>query len=151
MQCPGRQDSVCAHRFTACLATLAQAAVLTTPARAGSWASYAENAQHTALNAGPSQVPQAIRWSTPVDLDPQYVNGVLYTHYGSPVITAHNIVILPVKTQAAGNFTMTAIAGRSGDAIPTASPAAWPGSPTTGRVPSSPRAGSAAARARRWS
>jgi hypothetical protein len=37
----------------------------------GQWAGYARNAQHTALSAGPSQLPLSIRWQTPVDLDPQ--------------------------------------------------------------------------------
>jgi hypothetical protein len=94
---------------------LGVAAVLTSPAQAGSWGGYGANARHTALSAGPSQVPQVIRWSTPVDLAPQYAgNNDLYTHYGSPAITAHNTVLIPVKTAAQGGFMVTAISAGSG-------------------------------------
>ncbi len=113
-----RNDSTVGRRIAAGLAALAMAAMLTSPARAGSWASYGENAQHTALAAGPSQIPQTIRWSTPVNLAPQYAGGGdLYTHYGSPVITAHNTVLVPVKTQAQGSFEVMAIAGSSGNVL----------------------------------
>ena len=48
-----------------------------------------ENPQHSALSAIGSQPMQAVHWSTPVDLDPQYAaSGDLYIHYGSPMITS---------------------------------------------------------------
>jgi len=60
-------------------------------------------------------VPQAIRWQTPVDKDPQYGgNGDLYTHYGSPLITSSNLVLVPVKTEAGGSFQLQAIQGGNG-------------------------------------
>jgi hypothetical protein len=82
------------------------------------WASYGRNPQHNALAELPSQVPQKIRWSAPVDLDPQYSrNGDLYIHYGSPVITARNTVIVPVKTGAQDGFSVFAYTGATGAQI----------------------------------
>ena len=83
------------------------------PARA-QWASYGRNAQHTALAAGPSQLPLAIRWQTPVDLNPQYSGNELLIHYGSPAITAANTIIVPVKTGASGGFMVKAITASTG-------------------------------------
>jgi hypothetical protein len=115
MQRLDRNVSTDGRRIGAWLGMLGLAVVLSSPARAGSWQGYGENAQHTALAAGPSQVPQAIRWSIAVDLAPQYAgNGNLYTHYGSPAITAHNTVLVPVKTQAQGTFVVTAVNASSG-------------------------------------
>ena len=84
-------------------------------ARGQTWGGYGENAQHSALSAIASQPLQAVHWSTPVDLDPQFSgNGDLYTHYGSPVITADNTVIVPVKTWAYGGFELNAFNGATG-------------------------------------
>src|SRR5262249_20340360 len=64
-----------------------------------SWSNYAHDPQHTDLSEVPSQSLDVIRWQTPVDLNPQYSGGgVLYIHYGSPIITQANTVIIPVKT-----------------------------------------------------
>ena len=102
------------------LAVLVLAAAMPSSAMAQYWASYGRNAQHNGLAVGPSQYPQTIRWSTPVDLAPQYSNGntgSLYTHYGSPVITSRNTVLVPVKLQAEGSFAVSAFAGGSGKTI----------------------------------
>ncbi|HLJ92889.1 MAG TPA: hypothetical protein VKU02_06820, partial [Gemmataceae bacterium] len=69
-----------------------------------SWSSYAHDPQHTAISDVPSQSLQAIHWQTPVDLNPQSYGGDLYIHYGSPVVTAANTVIVPVKTGANDGF-----------------------------------------------
>ncbi len=91
---------------------------LIAPADAQSWSGYGRDAQHTALSAGPSQLPMKIRWTTPVDLVPQYASGgVLYTHYGSPAITSQNNVLVPVKTGAEGGFRVDAINGTSGQRL----------------------------------
>jgi hypothetical protein len=83
--------------------------------RGQTWSSYAGNAQHTALSQVASQPLQSIHWKTSVDLDPQYSgNGDLYTHYGSPVITSDNTVIVPVKTGASGGFELNAYNGATG-------------------------------------
>jgi len=94
-------------------------AVVSSPASmAQQWASYGRDAQHNALAAGPSQLPTAIRWSTPVDLAPQYSgNGDLYIHYGSPAITSANTILVPVKTGAAGGFQVNGFNARTGNRL----------------------------------
>jgi len=72
------------------------------------WPVYAHDSQHSCLSSVTSQKPQFIRWSTPVDLNPQYNGNDLSIHYGSPVITADNTVIVPVKTGATGGFRVEA-------------------------------------------
>jgi hypothetical protein len=49
-----------------------------------------------------------------VDLDPQFTGSDLYIHYGTPVITAANTVILPVKTGATGSFKVEAHSASNG-------------------------------------
>jgi hypothetical protein len=82
----------------------------------GSWGSYAGNPQHTALSTVPSDSLDGIAWQTPVDLDPQYSGGDLAIHYGSPLVTAADTVIVPVKTGATGGFEVVAFSGTNGTA-----------------------------------
>ena len=104
----------CAIRLLWCLGVCA--VVVPREARA-QWAAYGCNAQHTALAAGPSQLPLVIRWQTPVDLDPQYSGNDLLIHYGSPAITAANTMIVPVKTGANGGFSVNGINATTGALI----------------------------------
>ena len=67
------------------------------PVRAQSWPGHSHDAQHTGLSGAASQTPTTIRWSTPVDLNPEYSGTELLTHYGSPMITRLNTVLVPVK------------------------------------------------------
>ena len=54
-------------------------------------------------NSRAQRFPFSTPWSpakltdTPVDMQPQYSGTTLYAHYGSPVITARNTVLIPVK------------------------------------------------------
>jgi hypothetical protein len=96
------------------LAALACCAVPNAQAAAPAWAGYAGNAQHTAPAPAPGKKFTGIRWQTPVDLDPQYTGNELFIHYGSPMITAGNTVLVPVKTQAAGSFQLEAHSGKTG-------------------------------------
>jgi hypothetical protein len=90
-------------------------ASLGTEAQAQFWYGYGGNAQHTALGAKASQIPSFIRWSIPVDLQPQNPGGSdLSIHYGSPAITSNNTVIFPVKIQAYGDYVIRAVAGATG-------------------------------------
>ena len=59
------------------------------------WSGYGRDAQHTALSTVASQPLTRIRWQTPVDLHPQYSGNDLLIHYGSPLITQANTVIVP--------------------------------------------------------
>uniref|UniRef100_Q01WU5 Pyrrolo-quinoline quinone n=1 Tax=Solibacter usitatus (strain Ellin6076) TaxID=234267 RepID=Q01WU5_SOLUE len=72
------------------------------------WASFANGPQHNALSPAKSQSLTQIRWHTPVDLQPQYEGSELLIHYGSPLVTALNTVIVPVKTGVDGNFRVEA-------------------------------------------
>ncbi|MEJ0048269.1 MAG: hypothetical protein WDN04_20695 [Rhodospirillales bacterium] len=58
-----------------------------------------------------------IRWSTPVDLNPQVEGGGLFIHYASPMITPNNAVLLAVKTGATDGWQMEAHLGASGKRI----------------------------------
>ena len=82
------------------------------------WDGFARDAQHSALMAagGPTtQDLSCIYWQTPVDLAPQFnASGSLLTHYGSPVITRRNPVVVPVKTGATGGFRVDARNGHDG-------------------------------------
>ncbi len=55
------------------------------------------NAQHTAMYSWPVDELNAIRWTTTIDLHP----GV-FAHYGAPIVTAGNSVVVPVKTATDG-------------------------------------------------
>jgi cytochrome c oxidase assembly protein Cox11 len=79
------------------------------------WSSYAHDPQHTDISTVASQALETIRWSTPVDLAPNYVNGgELLIHYGSPLVTVNNTVLVPVKTTSAGGYRIEAHNGATG-------------------------------------
>ncbi len=92
-----------------CAAIAGQETVL-----AQGWPGYANGSQHQALSSVASQFPQKIIWSTSVDLFSTAQFGYLNIHYGSPVITPQNTVIVPVKTGENGDFSMEAHRGSDG-------------------------------------
>jgi hypothetical protein len=81
---------------------------------APSWNGYANDPQHTGISAVPAVALDFIRWKTPVDLNPQYSGGDLLIHYGSPLVTPANTVIVPVKTGATDGFRVEAHNGVDG-------------------------------------
>jgi uncharacterized protein (TIGR03437 family) len=81
------------------------------------WLTFAHDSQHTAVSLNASQPLNKIHWQTPVDLDPQYSDGELLIHYGSPLVTPNNTVIVPVKTGASGGFRVEAHAGGNGSLL----------------------------------
>jgi len=60
------------------------------------WNNFARDPHHSALSSAASQSLEQVHWQTPVDLNPQYVSNKLPIHYGSPLVTAKNTVIVPV-------------------------------------------------------
>jgi hypothetical protein len=65
-------------------------------AQAATWPTHSHDAQHSGVSTVAAQSFSKIHWHTPVDLDPP--QGEIFIHCGSPVITAANTVIVPVKT-----------------------------------------------------
>jgi hypothetical protein len=64
-------------------------------AQTGLWATHSHDAQHTGVSSVAAQPLNQIHWQTPVDLKPP--TGEILIHYGSPLVTAANTVIVPVK------------------------------------------------------
>ena len=86
------------------------------------WWQFGRDTQHTAGAAVATQDLNRIAWSTPVDLaPPRQPNGTLLIHYGSPVVTSHNTVVVPVKTGSGGGYRFDARSGASGGLLWTAS------------------------------
>ena len=86
-----------------------------TPVTGPAWFGYGRDAQHTAVSAIASQDLGRIAWSSPVDLAPQYTpSGALLTHYGSPIVTTNNTVVIPVKTAATGVYRVEGRDGATG-------------------------------------
>lgn len=85
--------------------------VVTGPA----WPNFGRDVQHAARSGVATQSLLRIVWQTPVDLVPPYLPGnVLHIHYGSPVITASNTVLVPVKVNRTGGFRVEARSGANG-------------------------------------
>src|SRR5206468_6197485 len=79
------------------------------------WITFAGNPQHTGVSSAAAQPFEVIRWSTPVDLAPP--SGTILIHYGSPLVTPANTVIVPVKTGNTGGFKVEARNGLNGALI----------------------------------
>ena len=78
------------------------------------WAGFAENAQHTAVTSKQPQPLKRIRWRAKVDLAPVLVVKALLAHYGSPMITAANTVLVPTRISARAGFRVVAYSGATG-------------------------------------
>jgi hypothetical protein len=65
-------------------------------AQTGAWPTHSHDEQHTGISSVASQPLSSIHWHVPVDLAPP--QGEIFIHYGSPLVTAANTVIVPVKT-----------------------------------------------------
>lgn len=82
------------------------------------WPGFAGDAQHTAVSGTATFDLGRIAWTAPVDEAPQYTgNGSLLAHYGSPVVTSANNIVIPVKTGATGGFRVEARAGAAGTVL----------------------------------
>ncbi|TFW20277.1 hypothetical protein E4L96_10550 [Massilia arenosa] len=79
------------------------------------WTSYGSDAQHSSLGQIATQPLKRVVWQTQVDQAPTYTaQGYLLVHYGSPVITTKNTVIIPIK-RSATKFGFDARDGSNGD------------------------------------
>ena len=81
---------------------------------ATAWSSYARDAQHSAQSTVAGQALDDIHWETPVDLHPQYSGEDLLIHYGTPIVTVNNTVIVPERNETAGGYDVKAFDGASG-------------------------------------
>ncbi|HEY7474764.1 MAG TPA: Ig-like domain-containing protein [Vicinamibacterales bacterium] len=75
----------------------------------GEVSTFAGNAQHTSIFETPAVDLNVIRWSTSIDLNQSFRNA----HYGAPLVTSSNVVLVPVKTATDG-FQVSAFDGASG-------------------------------------
>jgi hypothetical protein len=75
------------------------------------------NAQHTSIYQPAAQELSSIHWQTPVDLNPQHSGSDLLIHYGAPLMTSANTVLVPVKTGATGGFEVNAFNGATGASL----------------------------------
>ncbi len=78
------------------------------------WSGYGHDPQHSGVSAAASQSMNRIKWQTPVDTVLQGTSGTLYIHYGTPVITAANTVLVPERTSSNNTFQILAFNGSTG-------------------------------------
>ena len=106
---PPKAHTISIRFFVALLAATFVAAQ--SRAQTGGWLTHSHDAQHTGVSAIGSQPFTKIHWHTPVDLAlPQ---GEILIHYGSPLVTPANTVIIPIKT-GADTFKIGARSGATG-------------------------------------
>ncbi len=90
------------------------------PVTGPAWGGFGNNAQHTdlgatlALGGVAAQNLGQIVWEASVDTAVNQNNAI---HYGSPMITANDTVLVPVKTATNGSFQMQARAGNNKGAL----------------------------------
>jgi outer membrane protein assembly factor BamB len=84
------------------------------PAQSRAWPSHSHDAQHTGVSGVASQPLSKIHWKQRADFAAPA--GEIFIHYGSPLITAANTVIVPVKT-GADTFRVVAHNGATGEIV----------------------------------
>jgi hypothetical protein len=109
-------------RLRAALFLLASAYSLAAQVAATSWSGYAHDSQHSGVSADASQSLNHIHWCTPVDTVLEDTAGPLYIHYGTPVVTAANTVLVPQRTSSNNTYRINAFSGGSGGAFGCGSP-----------------------------
>ena len=81
------------------------------------WSGHGRDAQHSGLSSVAAQSLTRLHWQRKVDLRPAYSGGDLFVHYGSPVITGANTVIVPIRSSARDRFRVQAVRGSDGKAL----------------------------------
>jgi hypothetical protein len=97
--------------FVLCMAACTAMLTLNASAQTGAWLTHSHDEQHTALSTVQSQPLDTIHWHVPVDLHPP--DGEIFIHYGSPLVTQANTVVVPVKA-GANSFRVEGINGATG-------------------------------------
>jgi hypothetical protein len=77
-----------------------------------SWNNFGGNAQHTGISGVAANPMDTILWQTSIDKQPSGAE-----HYGEPVFTRQNTVIIPIKTGTSGGFTIEGVNGSTGAVI----------------------------------
>src|SRR5262245_61643021 len=89
----GRSPRLNHHRFRPAIERLEERSLLS-----AGWSNFGHDPQHTGVSSAASQPIDTIHWQAAVDLNPTGA----FVHYGSPVITGTNTIIIPVKTGSNG-------------------------------------------------
>ncbi len=105
-------------RTTLCCAVLLGLPRAAGAAGAPAWSGFGGDPRHTAVSGVASQPLDHVAWQTSVDLIPHYSSsGTLLIHYGSPLVTGANTVLIPVKTGALDGFRVEARNGGTGSEL----------------------------------
>ncbi len=83
-------------------------------AQSRAWPTHSHDAQHTGISSVASQPLSRIHWKQRVDF--AVPAGEIFIHYGSPLVTAANTVIVPVKA-GADSFRVVAHNGATGEIL----------------------------------
>jgi hypothetical protein len=86
------------------------------------WSGYGHDPQHSGVSANAAQPLSHIHWCTPVDTVLEDTSGPLYIHYGTPVVTAANTVLVPQRTSAGNTYRINAFSGGRGGTFGCGSP-----------------------------
>lgn len=78
------------------------------------WPTHAGDAQHSARFLAGVQHLDAIKWSVPVDINPRYSGNDLLSHYGSPIVSAGNVLIFGQKQELDSGFILKAFNATTG-------------------------------------
>ncbi len=78
------------------------------------WPTFGHGPQHDGISTNAAQNLVQIVWQTPIDLQPQYSGSLLFAHYGSPMSTARNTIVVPVKVGAFDTFKVEGRRGSDG-------------------------------------
>jgi hypothetical protein len=89
------------------------ASVIPALAQSTAWTTQGHNVQHTGVSSFAVQPLKTIHWKTRVDLHPPTGGGTILIHYGSPLVTLANTVIVPVKV-GTDTFRLVAKNGQTG-------------------------------------
>jgi hypothetical protein len=101
---------------------LASACSLGAQTIAAPWIGYGHDPQHSGVSGNAAQPLNRIKWCAPVDTVLQDTAGPLFIHYGGPVVTEGNTVLIPLRTSSKNTYQINAFQGGSGGAPGCASP-----------------------------